>query len=119
MTVSEEQKPARKPRAKKPPTQIAGVMGIDGHGGMGEAPIETPTEPVEFQQYVNWQKLINLPAFEMFVQEQSGHTSGYAAVEWVRARREALSDSVLYDQYAAWHKDKGLWLSENPVGALL
>lgn len=113
--MTDLEKPKRKPRAKKkPPTQTAGVSGIDGHGGMGEAPIEAP-----FQQYIDWHKLISLPAFEMFVAEQSGQQVGDAANDWVKSRRATLSDSVLYDQYAAWHEAKGLWVNEAPNGNIL
>lgn len=105
-------------KKKKPPTQTAGVSGIDGHGGMGEAPIEPPIQPVEFQQYVDWHKLVNLPAFEMFVFEESGLNVGAAAREWVKQRRATLSDSVLYDQYAIWHEAKGLWVNETPTGGV-
>lgn len=103
---------------KKPPTQTAGVSGIDGHGGMGEAPIEAPIEQ-PIQQYIDWHKLINLPAFQIFVFEQSGQQVGTTANEWVKTRRASISDSVLYDQYAAWHKDKNLWAGESPNGQLL
>ena len=104
MTDLEKPKTTRK---KKPPPQTAGVTGIDAHGGMGEAPVEPR---------INWSKLVGLPAFEMFVAEQSGLTYGATMSNWVAARRAALSDSVLYDQYAAWHKAKGLWLNETPTG---
>lgn len=108
------EKPKRKPRAKKkPPTQTAGVNGINAHGGMGEAP------PEPLQNYVNWQKLIGLPAFEMFVFEQSGQSAGAAADEWVKNRRAAISDEVLYKQYAEWHKNKGFWANETPLGTIL
>lgn len=103
--------PVKAKRTKKPPTQTAGVSGIDGHGGMGEAPIPD-------NAYIDWRNLVNLPAFEMFVLEQSGQI-GSSAGEWVSARRAAISDSVLYDQYAAWHKDKGLWVNETPTGKLI
>lgn len=104
------EKPKRKPRAKKkPPTQIAGVSGIDGHGGMGEAPVEPR---------INWFKLVGLPAFEMFVAEQSGQTVGNAADSWVATRRATLGDSALYYQYEQWHEKKGLWLNETPNGKL-
>lgn len=114
MTITNEsleKPPAKTGRTKKPPTQTAGVSGIDGHGGMGEAPIPD-------NAYVDWRKLVNLPAFEMFVLEQSGQIGGSAS-EWVSTRRAAISDSVLYDQYAAWHKDKGLWVNETPTGKLI
>lgn len=116
MTELEKPKP-KTTRKKKPPTQTAGVSGIDGHGGMGEAPIEQPVAPI--QSGVNWHKLIHLPAFQMFVAEQSGLTYGATMSNWVAARRATLSDSVLYDQYAAWHEAKGLWVNETPTGEVI
>lgn len=102
------------PRKKKPPTQTAGVTGIDAHGGMGEAPIEQP-----FQQYIDWNKLIHLPAFEMFVAEESGQSAGASATEWVANRRSTMGDDKLYDLYAKWHKAKGYWADETPMGKLV
>ena len=113
MTDLDKPKPTRK---KKPPTQTAGVTGIDGHGGMGEAP---PEQSTPNNAYINWFKLVDLPAFQMFVTEQSGLQVGDTASDWVKQRRATLSDSVLYDQYAAWHKDKGLWVNETPTGDIL
>lgn len=113
--MTELEKPKAKPRAKKkPPTQTAGVNGIDAHGGMGEAPIEQPS-----QQYIDWQKLIGLPAFEMFVFEESGQQAGASASEWVSQRRSTMGDEKLYDLYAKWHKAKGLWVGESPMGVLI
>lgn len=113
--MTDLEKPKRKPRAKKPPTQTAGVNGIDGHGGMGEA-----REPaIPNNAYIDWFKLVDLPAFEMFVFEQSGLDVGAAARDWVKQRRASLSDSVLYDQYAIWHEKKGLWLNETPTGKVI
>ena len=114
MTNLEKPKTTRK---KKPPTQTAGVTGIDAHGGMGEAPIEQPVAPI--QSGVNWHKLIHLPAFEMFVLEQSGQDVGSNANDWVKQRRATLSDSVLYDQYATWHEAQGLWANETPTGEVI
>lgn len=108
--MTDLEKPKGKPRAKKPPTQTAGVTGIDGHGGMGEAPPEQP-----FLQYIDWNRLIGLPAFEMFVLEESGQ-QGASANEWVIARRSSMGDDKLYDLYAKWHEQKGLWLNETPLG---
>lgn len=99
---------------KKPPTQTAGVSGIDGHGGMGAAEQSMPNTA-----YIDWFKLVNLPAFEMFVAEQSGLTHGVTMSNWIKERRATLSDSVLYDQYAAWHKNKGLWVNETPAGQVV
>lgn len=114
--MTDLEKPKRKPRAKKkPPTQTAGVSGIDGHGGMGEA----PEQAIPNNAYVDWFKLVDLPAFQMFVTEQSGLTHGVTMSNWIKERRATLSDSALYDQYAAWHKTKGLWPSETPTGQII
>lgn len=114
--MTDLEKPKPKSRAKKkPPTQTAGVTGIDGHGGMGEAPIDLPTE-AQFQQYINWQKLIALPAFEMFAIDESGHKSDHEVSEWIAARRASMGDEKLYELYASWHEKQGLWVNETPLG---
>lgn len=114
MTDEIKKKPTTKANlTKKPPTQIAGVGGINAHGGMGEAPSELP-----FQQYINWQTLTKLPAFEMFVLEQSGQKVGEGADNWIGIKRASLGDDALYSQYEAWHTDKGLWANETPTGKL-
>lgn len=106
--MTDNDKP-KAPRKKKPPTQTAGVTGIDAHGPMGEAPAEPS---------INWQKLIGLPAFEMFVLEESGQRAGASANEWVASRRAGMGDKALYDLYAKWHKNKGYWPKETPLGEL-
>lgn len=106
MTDLEKPKTTRK---KKPPTQTAGVTGIDAHKPMGSDPAPR----------IDWFKLVDLPAFEMFVAEQSGLTHGVTMSNWIKERRATLSDSVLYDQYAAWHKAKGLWTNETPTGEII
>lgn len=112
MTDDLDDKPVVKPkRSKKPPTQTAGVNGIDAHGSMGEA--------LENMPRINWHLLINLPAFELFVYEQSGQPVGASANDWVRMRRASLGDDALYDQYASWHKTKGLWVNETPTGKII
>lgn len=114
MTDLEKPKTTRK---KKPPTQTAGVSGIDGHGGMGAAPPEPmPTAPIV--PAINWGKLTALPAFEMFVFEESGQPQGSNAAEWVAARRAAMGDDKLYDLYQDWHQKKGLWPNESPFGII-
>ena len=112
MTDLEKPKTTRK---NKPPTQTAGVTGINAHGGMGEA----SEQSIPNNAYIDWFKLVDLPAFQMFVAEQSGLTYGVTMSNWVAARRATLSDSVFYDQYAGWHEQKGLWANETPTGAVL
>lgn len=106
MTDNDKPKP---PLKKKPPTQTAGVTGINAHGPMGEAPAETG---------INWQRLVGLPAFEMFVFEESGQT-GSTAGEWISQRRTSMGDKALYDLYAKWHRAKGYWSDETPMGELI
>lgn len=113
--MTELEKPKRKPRAKKkPPTQTAGVNGIDGHGGMGEA----PKQSIPNNACIDWFKLVDLPAFQMFVAEQSGLTYGVTMSNWIKERRTALGDKALYELYAKWHNDKGYWVNETPTGEL-
>jgi len=100
---------AKKLDVKKPPTQTAGVSGFDAF----------EAKPDEEFERVDWRKLINLPSFEMFVYEQSGQRAGESASAWVRSRRAMISDATLYEQYELWHKSKGLWLNETPMGKLI
>ena len=103
---------ATKPRAKKkPPTQTAGVGGIDAHGGMGDMVLPA--------DYIDWNKLVSLPSFEMFVFEESGQHAGASASEWVGQRRSTMGDKKLYDLYATWHRAKGYWPDETPLGRLI
>lgn len=99
------------PRKKKPPTQTAGVGGIDAHGGMGAMALPA--------DYIDWHKLVGLPSFEMFVFEESGQRAGASASEWVVQRRAGMGDKPLYDLYAKWHKAKGYWPKETPTGDLI
>lgn len=104
----------KKPRAKKPPTQTAGVTGIDAHGAMNGTPINSAKSP-----QIDWRKLINLPAFEMFVFEESGLSTNVAASNWAAAKRASMGDERLYELYANWHASKGFWSNETPLGVLI
>lgn len=108
MTDSDKTKATRE---KKPPNQTARVGGINAYGGMGE--MASPSE------YIDWNKLVRLPSFEMFVFEESGQHTGSSADEWVAARRAGMGDKSLYDLYAKWHKEKGYWTDETPMGELI
>ena len=108
MTDLEKQKATRQ---KKPPTQTAGVGGINAHGGMGDMVLPA--------DYIDWNKLTSLPSFEMFVLEESGQAAGASANEWVAARRAGMGDKSFYQLYARWHKAKGYWPDETPIGTLI
>ena len=105
----------KKPRAKKPPTQTAGVTGIDAHGAMNGAPIKSVDESPQ----IDWRKLINLPAFEMFVFEESGLSTNAEVINWAATRRAIMGDERLYELYANWHASKGFWINETPLGVLI
>ena len=77
----------------KPPTQVAGVVGIP------PKPIELTPKPV------NWGRLYGLPAFGMFVGERYG------------GRAPEPSPEVFAD-YCDWHEQKGYWPHETPMGEL-
>lgn len=113
MTDSEVPSTTHK-KNEKPPTITVGVTGLNAflHSGYEDAGETGP-------ERVNWSQLVRLPSFELFVTEQSGHPAGNDADHWVMARRQAMSDSVLYELYAKWHKDKGWWAGESPMGGLL
>lgn len=123
--MTDLEKPIETPRSKaarskkKPPTQTAGVSGIDGHGAMGGKPTDTVESNMPVVPAIDWHKLVSLPAFEMFVFEQSGFTAYPALSEWVENRREALGDDKLYKLYADWHSDKGYWINETPDGKVI
>lgn len=93
---------------KKPPTQIAGVVGIEPERiVMNEAP--TTTLP--------WTYIAGLPTFQMFAAERMRNTSGKDsqdhAADFIRAKGAGQD---LFDDYAAWHKAKGYWPGESPTG---
>ena len=93
---------------KKPPTQIAGVVGIEPERiVMNEAP--TTTLP--------WAYIAGLPPFQMFAAERMRNTSGKDsqdhAADLIRTKGAGQD---LFDDYAAWHKAKGYWLGESPTG---
>ena len=90
---------------EKPPAQVAGVQGFNAFA-------------TKHMPQVDWAKLTSLPPFEMFVLEQSGQTGSMAA-QWVATQRERLSDERLYQLYSDWHKAKGYWVGETPMGEIV
>ena len=107
---------------KKPPTQRAGVEGI------AAIPIElTPPQP----QKIDWARLCELPPFQMFAAEclpELGNAfstmkSGCGPLwEWNTELKDWMlshEPEDLYKQYCDWHKAKGYWPNETPMGELI
>lgn len=114
-------------KAKKPPTQVAGVEGI------APKPIElTPARPVEQDQQIDWARLCELPPFQMFAVERepklsrvlesrgasNHHPERFMDSEQVIAWMGEFEPDDLYQQYCDWHKAKGYWPNETPTGEL-
>ena len=93
---------------QKPPTQSVGVSGF-------KADLYANDE-----QFIDWQKLIHLPKFQMFVIEQS-RMSVSNVMEWITGYvqdRCYESPKAFFEQYDEWHKSKGYWGSEDLYGNL-
>lgn len=94
----------------KPPTQIASVAGI------APKPI-TMNEP---QDAVQWEKLIRLPPFQMFAAERMVNVAGNDAENHAKAFVSAHGFGLsVYDDYCQWHRAKGYWPNESPMGELI
>lgn len=96
--------------SNKPPTQYAGVVGIE------PKPIVLTPEP---SQHVNWSAVASLPPFQMYAVERFGR-SARDSHEWATecAVQEAAKsgDKALIDAYEAWHAAKGYWPGEDAYG---
>lgn len=92
----------------KPPTQVAGVVGI------AATPI-TMNEPQA--KTIDWPAIAALPPFQMFAAERMRNTSGKDSMEhaldYVRGMGSAPD---VLQAYEAWHADKGYWPNETPYG---
>jgi hypothetical protein len=97
----------------KPPTQVAGVVGIEA------VPItmnEPPARPA-----VDWGLVAALPPFQMFLAERAGpDPTGLNSHAWALKSAHDLAavvgDGALFNEYAAWHGRKGYWPGETPLG---
>lgn len=108
-------------KATKPPTQVAGVEGI------APKPIVLTPEPSN----IDWMRIVNLPPFQMFAVERAYLSQGeleiLTGVQGPNAMRvmqnlvfRAGNDiNALYDDYCQWHRDKGYWPNESPLGQLI
>ncbi|QLI49450.1 hypothetical protein vBPaeMUSP18_22 [Pseudomonas phage vB_PaeM_USP_18] len=90
----------------KPPAQIAGVQGI------APTPIElTPARPS-----IDWPRLFGLPPFQMFAVERSSKSPAYV-MDWIKDwASQHESAQALFDDYCQWHRSKGYWPNETPMG---
>ena len=80
----------------KPPTQIAGVQGIDATRFSAD---NLPP--------INRHRLAGLPPFQMFAAEKGKQPAALVL------QHEAVQE------YVAWHKAKGHWPNETPFGELI
>ena len=93
---------------EKPPTQYAGVVGIE------PKPIALTPEPT---QHINWGVVTSLPPFQMYAAEAMRNVSGkdslLHAMDFVESKGGGQD---VFDGYAAWHTAKGYWPNETPMG---
>lgn len=102
--------------AKKPPTQVAGVDGI------APLPIVLTPEAPEAPEAIDWQRLLSLPPFQMFVTERAPELlSAFESddLQTVSAWMQRYEPETLYREYSQWHLAKGYWPNETPMGELL
>ncbi len=95
---------------QKPPTQGVGVSGF-------KADLYASDEV-----QINWQRLIEIPKFQMFAIEKSKFPY-HNVMEWidgyVKDQIRTLTEQAYFDQYVHWHDAKGYWKKENVYGDLL
>lgn len=96
--------------ASKPPTQVAGVAGI--------APEKIVMNEASTTK-LPWADIAGLPPFQMFAAERLRNTSGRDSQEHAKdVIRAKGAGQDLFDEYAAWHKAKGYWPNETPMGGI-
>lgn len=97
----------------KPPPIVVGVNGIES-----KAVVNTNNEPS-----MDWRRVMGLPPFQMFIASIIAfEPDQYESV--VSALLEQCSQTTgalqtLFDDYCAWHQQKGQWPKEDPLGNLL
>ena len=93
----------------KPPAQHAGVVGI----------ASTPVTMNEPQPAIDWGRLVTLPPFQMWAAQRlpTMHPGGRNSEEHAKDVVGRLGMGVeVFQEYAAWHKAKGYWPNESPMG---
>lgn len=94
----------------KPPPIIVGVSGIEP-----QKQDAAPATPIP------WGRICSLPAFEMFVAETSGRPLANVADAmrpFMAEQIAKLGEQGLFEVYGQWHKEKGMWPGETPLGEL-
>ena len=90
----------------KPPTQVAGVIGI------AAAPVTMNKAPA-----LDWRAVVALPPFQMYAAEAMRNVSGkdslLHAMDFVESKGGGQD---VFDGYAEWHAAKGHWPNETPMG---
>lgn len=98
-----------KSQPKPPPIQVS-AQGIESK------PI-TMNEP---KPDVNWNALIRLPPFQMFVNEESpcppDRDDEAWAMDFIQRHAETTGTDALLERYSEWHERKGYWPDETPMG---
>lgn len=94
----------------KPPTQVAGVAGI------AAAPV-TMHQDAPQDTAVDWRAIVALPPFQMFSAERMRNTSGKDSEEHARDYvRSQGGGADVFQSYCQWHREKGYWPNETPLG---
>ena len=89
-------------------------------------PIRVQTQGIEAKpvtmnvEAIDWKRLIGLPSFQMFAAERWPNDTG-ADSEGHAANVAGANgyEPALYETYCQWHKDKGYWPNETPMGELI
>ena len=101
----EETTPPSKPAPivlKVDGAEHAGFGLIGGNGGGAE---------------YDWDNIISLPPFEMFVKEQHPNFPNPRSFVTATVRSPETEKSVIAE-YSKWFEEKGLWANESPLGGV-
>lgn len=98
-----------KPITEKPPTQGVGVVGF-------KADVYAADE-----DKVDWATLMAQPKFQMYCVELSRRPHGEVELWLGGFVQDKLKEGerVFFDQYCAWHDQKGYWKQEDYYGVLI
>lgn len=93
---------------KKPPAQIAGVVGIAPRQEKDVTPGAVP---------INLGTALAHPPFQMFCAENWRNTEGKDAISHAKDVTDSVGwGATLWDTYCRWHAEKGYWPDETPSG---